>query len=179
MRLRVLLPSLSLLLVFCQAAPVTLTADQAKNHVGENATAPTSAAGQQSSTLVTTLNDANYVFNRYEELSSDAACDELNVSNLHQRCLDIIETNEAPLSRGKAALSRAIRAKEPRLIDLFDVYTEVNSLASTLKFLSDTFKNSSKDESRSRALANASIRAVLAGASLEMQVRERVVGVCP
>jgi hypothetical protein len=141
--------------------------------------AVTSAAGQQSSTLVTMLNDANYVFTRYEELSSIAACDELNVPNLHQRCLDTIETNEAGLSRGKAALSRAIRAKEPRVIDLFDVYTEVNSLASTLKFLSDTFKNPSKDESLSRALNHASIRAVLAGASLEVQVRKRVVSACP
>ena len=82
MRLRALLLSLFLLTVFSQAAPDTLTADQAKNHVGETATAVTSAAGQQSSTLMAMLNDGNYVFNRYEELSSNAACDELNVSNL-------------------------------------------------------------------------------------------------
>ena len=38
MRRRRLLLSLFLLVGFCQAAPATLTADEAKKHIGENAT---------------------------------------------------------------------------------------------------------------------------------------------
>jgi hypothetical protein len=136
-----------------------------------------SSVGQQTTpSLDTMLNDANYVFNRYEELVSRMPCARLKVTTLQQQCREIISTSQGNIRFGKAALGRASKAKAPSLIDIFDVYTEIQEAAGNLNTFSSEVNQFSDEDAMPYAETGA--KADVLAAHLGVYVRARVILSC-
>lgn len=133
-------------------------------------------AQQPPVSLETMLNDANYVFNRYEELVSRKPCDRIKVSTLQQRCREIIMASQGNISFGKAALGRASKAKTSSLLDIFDVYVEIQEAAGNLNTFSSEVNQFSDEDAMPYAETGA--KADVLAARLGAYVRTRLIMSC-
>jgi hypothetical protein len=95
------------------------------------------SAQQEAPTLETMLSDAGYVFNRYEELVTGIDCDSWNVSDSMKRtCRGELKSIGENVRSVKPILARLSSTKGDNLVALFDVYRELNEVASHLGELS-------------------------------------------
>ena len=73
--------------------------------------------GQQTNTpsLSTILNDANYSFNRYEELAGEMDCSALRTATegIRQACRDLVQITTKNVRDTKESLNRAIKVWHP------------------------------------------------------------------
>ena len=92
-----------------------------------------SYAQESRPTLDTMLNDAAYVFNRYEELASGLNCESWQTTaEIKKQCKSLAVAVGRNVKNIKTTLSRASKAKTPKLVDLFDIYSELQEVATSL-----------------------------------------------
>jgi hypothetical protein len=134
--------------------------------------APT-VQSQQRQTLDVMLSDANYVFNRYDELSSGALCDSWKASDsLKRTCKDELRLIASNVQSTKPVLSRAAGSKSPELIDLFDVLVELNEVAGHLMELSNNVSDFGGVDGTPYAQAGA--KALILSAQLGNEIKIRL-----
>jgi hypothetical protein len=99
--------------------------------------APTLEA-QQRPTLETMLDDASYVFNRYDELTTGVICDSWKVDDsLKRTCKQELRSIASNVEHVKVVLRRASKSSNPELVDLLDIYSELDEVSGHLYELSN------------------------------------------
>jgi hypothetical protein len=93
---------------------------------------------QQRPTLETMLDDASYVFNRYDELTTGVTCDSWKVDDsLKRTCKQELRLIASNVENTKVILRRASKSSNPELVDLLDIYSELNEVGAHLDELSN------------------------------------------
>jgi hypothetical protein len=95
-------------------------------------------AAQQRPTLEAILDDASYVFNRYDELTTGVICDSWKVDDsLKRTCKRELRAIASNVEDTKVILRRASKSGNPELVDLLDIYSELNEVGGHLDELSN------------------------------------------
>jgi hypothetical protein len=95
-------------------------------------------AAQQRPTLEAILDDASYVFNRYDELTTGVICDSWKVDDsLKRTCKRELRAIASNVEDTKVILRRASKSSNPELVDLLDIYSELNEVGGHLDELSN------------------------------------------
>ncbi len=137
--------------------------------------AQTLEAQQSLPPIETMLGDASCVLNRYEELAAGVVCDAWKVpDSLKQTCRDDLKATLATVESVKPALSRAAKAQNADLVDLFDIYAAPEFVSSDLNWLARNQSQFANDSDDGMTYARAGARAVAVASRLGVEVRMRL-----
>ena len=120
------------------------------------------------------LNDALYSLNRYEELVSGVNCGSWKEASeeIRRNCAEGIRLISKSVDSAKIALMRAMKARSPSLVDLLEIYGELEETAGHLEELGNNVSEfQGGDES---AFTEAGGKTLYLGAKLYVQLRERL-----
>jgi hypothetical protein len=124
------------------------------------------------------LNDAQYSFGRYAELSETIRCADYKRTSedLAESCSTLKRLNAKNLRYAKAALARAVAAKNPSLIDVFDVFVQLGTIHSDL----DTWSHEVPDFLGGDGIpfASAAARVNILHANLGVWIRDHMTTRC-
>ncbi len=128
---------------------------------------------QQQPTLGTMLDDAKYVLNRYEELTSGIACDSWRgaTESLKHDCKEELRLIGQNVQSAKVVLRRASSAASPSILDLFIVYEELNEVSGHLYELSCNLGNFAGQDPVPYAQAGAKATVLAAHLAEDIKVR--------
>ena len=118
------------------------------------------------------LSDAQYALNRYQELSDGLDCTELPSKRLQTLCKQEKHTISGNVEQTKAAVLRASRSKNPRNIDLLDIYSELEEIGGSLAEMSDNATTFTKQDPT--PFAEASSKTLVLAAKLYSELRKRI-----
>jgi len=128
-------------------------------------------AHQEAPTLETMLNDAGYILNRYEELATGIDCDTWNVTaSLKRTCKNELKLIGGNVQSVKPVLGRAAKAKDPDLVDLFEVFQELNEIAGHLDELSRNLADFTDRDGIAYAQAGAKALTLAANLGSEIKI---------
>jgi len=131
-------------------------------------------AQQEAPTLETMLSDAGYVLNRYEELVTGIDCDTWNVpASFKRTCKNELNLIGANVQSVKPVLGRAAKAKNVDLVDLFQVFQELNEIAGHLAELSSNLSDFTQIDGAPYAQAGA--KALTLAAHLGNEIKTRLI----
>jgi hypothetical protein len=126
-----------------------------------------------SETLETMLDDARYVFNRYDELATGVLCDSWRApSELRKACNENLRLIGRNVQSTKVTLRRASSEKPPKLADLFSVSEELHEVSSHLNDLSSEFGDFTDQDPR--PYAQAAAKAAVLAANLAKEIYSRL-----
>lgn len=124
--------------------------------------------------LETMMSDAGYVFNRYEELVTGIDCDSWKVpASLKGTCKNNLKSIEANVQSIKPVLIRTTKSKNPDLVDLFEIFQELNGVANHLGELSSNLSDFT--ESDGVPYAQAGSKALILAAHLGNEIKVRLI----
>lgn len=128
----------------------------------------------QQPTTQTILRDAGYVFNRYEELATGIDCNSWKVrDSLKETCKGELKAIESNVQSVKTALDRSVGSKNPSLIDLFDVFVELQEVGG---HLDDPSSNITDFTDRNgEEYARAGSKALILAAQLGREIRNQLI----
>lgn len=129
---------------------------------------------QQPPTLETMLGDATYMFNRYDELIAGVNCDGWKApESLKHTCKDEARLITQNVQSAKSVVTRAAKAKNAELLDLFNVYAELQEISGHLSELSANIPNFADQDGVPYAQAGS--KAEVLAANLSNEIRARLV----
>jgi len=124
------------------------------------------------------LNDALYSLNRYEELVIGVNCGSWKTDEeLRRLCAQGIRVVSKGVDSAKIALMRAMKARSPSLVDLLEIYSELEETALHLEELGDNVSNYQEGEEgreEGHAFTQASAKTLVLGSKLYVQLRDRL-----
>jgi len=119
------------------------------------------------------LNDALYSLNRYEELIMGVNCGSWKAPEEVRRiCAKEIREISKGVNTTKTVLARAMKAGSPTLVDLLDIYSELEETAGHLGDLGNDVSNYQGGDGM--AFTEAGGKTLVLGAKLYVQLRERL-----
>jgi hypothetical protein len=120
------------------------------------------------------LGDATYMFNRYDELIAGVNCDDWKApESLKHTCKDEVRLITQNVPSAKPVVTRAAKAKNAELLDLFDIYAELQEVSSHLSELSANI--SSFADRDGVPYAQAGSKALILAAHLGNEIKTRLV----
>jgi hypothetical protein len=129
---------------------------------------------QQPPSLDTMLNDASYVFNRYQELAGSMNCSSAGFpERIKEQCRNLVKLTVANVEASKEALNRSLKSRRRTLSDLFEIYSELVEISSNLDGFSSQIVMFTQNDGM--PYAQAASKATVLAANLGREIRLRLV----